>query len=36
MLSFDTYFAYPAEMRTSQRVSIFRDFLLSKAQAWSY
>ena len=36
MLSFDTYFAYPAEMRTSQRVSIFRDFLLSKAQAWDF
>ena len=36
MLSFETFFAYPAEMRTSQRVSIFRDFLLSKAQAWSF
>ena len=36
MLSFDAYFAYPAEMRTSQRVNIFRDFLLSRAQAWAY
>ena len=36
MLSFDTFFAYPAEMRTSQRVNIFRDFLLSKAQAWAF
>ncbi len=36
MLSFDTFFAFPAELRSSQRVSIFRDFLLAKAQSWSY
>lgn len=36
MLSFDTYFAYPSEMKSSQRVNIFKDFLLSKAQSWTF
>jgi DNA-binding transcriptional LysR family regulator len=34
--SFETYFVYPAELKTSARVHVFRDFLLSKAQNWSY
>ena len=34
--SFATYFVYPAEMKNSARVHVFRDFLLSKAQNWSY
>ncbi len=28
--SFEVYFVYPEEMRSSKRVSVFRDFLLSK------
>jgi DNA-binding transcriptional LysR family regulator len=28
--SFDAYFVYPAEMRNSKRVGVFRDFLLRK------
>lgn len=36
MMSFEAYFAYPAEMRSSQRVNIFREFLLAKAQSWSF
>jgi DNA-binding transcriptional LysR family regulator len=34
--SFATYFVYPAELKNSARVHVFRDFLLSKAQNWSY
>jgi DNA-binding transcriptional LysR family regulator len=34
--SFATYFVYPAELKNSARVHVFRDFLLSKAQTWSY
>jgi DNA-binding transcriptional LysR family regulator len=34
--SFATYFAYPAELKNSARVHVFRDFLLSKSQNWSY
>jgi len=34
--SFATYFVYPAELKNSTRVHVFRDFLLSKAQGWSY
>ncbi len=34
--SFDTYFVYPDELRNSARVHAFRDFLVSKAQRWSY
>jgi DNA-binding transcriptional LysR family regulator len=34
--SFDTYFTYPAELKNSARVHVFRDFLLAKAQNWSY
>jgi DNA-binding transcriptional LysR family regulator len=34
--SFLTYFVYPAELKNSARIHVFRDFLLSKAQNWSY
>lgn len=34
--SFATYFVYPAELKNSARVHVFRDFLLSKARSWSY
>jgi DNA-binding transcriptional LysR family regulator len=31
-----SYFVYPEELRNSKRVSVFRDFLLSKARHWSF
>ena len=34
--SFATYFVYPAELKNSARVHVFRDFLLAKAHSWSY
>ena len=34
--SFATYFVYPAELKNSARVHVFRDFLLAKVQGWSY
>jgi DNA-binding transcriptional LysR family regulator len=34
--SFSTFFVYPAEMKNSVRVHVFRDFLLQKAQNWAY
>ena len=34
--SFATYFVYPSELKNSARVNVFRDFLLAKAQDWSY
>ena len=34
--SFDTYFTYPAELKNSARVHVFRDFLLAKVQNWTY
>jgi len=33
---FSTYFVYPAELKNSARVHVFRDFLLRKAESWSY
>lgn len=33
---FDTYFCYPAEMRSSAKLQVFRDFLISKARHWKY
>jgi len=33
---FDTYFVYPAELRESKRVVVFRDFLLSHAKDWTF
>ena len=34
--SFDTYFAYPAELRHSGRLQAFRDFLLGQAKNWNF
>jgi DNA-binding transcriptional LysR family regulator len=34
--SFASYFVYPAELKNSARVHVFRDFLLTKARNWSY
>lgn len=34
--SFSTYFVYPAELKNSARVNVFRDFLVAKAQNWSF
>ena len=34
--SFDTYFAYSAELRNSARLKVFRDFLFSQAKSWAY
>jgi DNA-binding transcriptional LysR family regulator len=32
----DAYFVYPEELKSVARVQAFRDFLVSKAQRWSY
>jgi DNA-binding transcriptional LysR family regulator len=34
--SFSTYFVYPAELKNTARVNVFRDFLLAKAENWAY
>jgi DNA-binding transcriptional LysR family regulator len=34
--SFDTYFAYSAELKNSVRLNVFRDFLFSQAKSWAY
>ncbi len=34
--SFDTYFVYPSELKNTARITAFRDFLLSKAERWSF
>ena len=36
MPSLDSYLVYPEEMKSVARVQVFRDFLVSKAQRWSY
>jgi DNA-binding transcriptional LysR family regulator len=35
-LALDAYFVYPEELKTVARVQVFRDFLVSKAQRWSF
>jgi DNA-binding transcriptional LysR family regulator len=35
-IALDAYFAYPEELKSVARVQVFRDFLVSKAQRWSY
>jgi DNA-binding transcriptional LysR family regulator len=32
----DTYFVYPEELKDTKRVTVFRDFLVSKAKEWSF
>jgi DNA-binding transcriptional LysR family regulator len=34
--TYETYFVYPAELKTSARVKAFRDFLIARAEAWPY
>ncbi|MEP2944492.1 MAG: LysR family transcriptional regulator [Hyphomicrobiales bacterium] len=34
--SFDSYFVYTEDMRSSARVQAFRDFLVSEAQKWAF
>ena len=34
--SFATYFVYPAELKNTARVHVFRDFLIAKAQNWAF
>jgi DNA-binding transcriptional LysR family regulator len=34
--SLDTYFVYPEELRNTARVKVFRDFLIAKAERWTY
>jgi DNA-binding transcriptional LysR family regulator len=36
MPSLEAYFVYPEELRNVAKIQVFRDFLLSKAQRWSY
>lgn len=33
---FDTYFVYPAELKASKRVRVFRDFIIPEARAWKF
>jgi hypothetical protein len=32
----DCYLVYPEEMRSVARLQVFRDFLVQKAQRWSF
>ncbi len=34
--NFDTYFVYPSELKNTARIAVFRDFLLSKAERWTF
>ncbi len=34
--SFETYFVYPEELRHSKRITVLRDFLLSKVADWHF
>ncbi len=34
--NFDTYFVYPEELKETKRVTVFRDFIVSKAKEWSF
>jgi len=36
MPQLETYFVYPEEMKNLARIQVLRDFLVSKAQRWSY
>ena len=36
MPSLDAYLVYPEELRSVARMQVFRDFLVGKAQRWSY
>jgi len=34
--AFDSYFVYPEELKETKRVTVFRDFIVSKAREWSF
>jgi len=34
--AFNTYLVYPAELKTSKRVSAFREFIVAKAREWAF
>jgi DNA-binding transcriptional LysR family regulator len=36
MPAFDTYFVYPEEVKHLARIQVFRDFLVAKAQRWTF
>ncbi|GLK81411.1 LysR family transcriptional regulator [Methylopila turkensis] len=36
MPALDAYFVYPEELKNVARINVFRDFVLSKAQRWSF
>lgn len=36
MPTLEAYFVYPEELKNVARVNVFRDFLVAKAQRWSY
>jgi DNA-binding transcriptional LysR family regulator len=33
---FDTYFVYPADLKDTKRVNVFRDFLVAKSKEWAF
>lgn len=33
---FDSYFVYPEELKETKRITVFRDFIVSKAKEWSF
>jgi DNA-binding transcriptional LysR family regulator len=33
---FDTFFVYPADLKDTKRVNVFRDFLVAKSREWSF
>jgi len=35
-VTYDTYFVYPEELKSVARIQVFRDFLVAKAQRWSF
>jgi DNA-binding transcriptional LysR family regulator len=35
-IALDAFFVYPEELKSVARVQAFRDFLVSKAQRWSF
>ena len=36
MPQLESYLVYPEEMKSVARVQVFRDFLIQKAQRWTY
>ena len=34
--AYETYFVYPPALKSSKRVGVFRDFLVTKAREWQF